>query len=479
MIPSAAGLRVNSDQGLSYYNSSSANRSQFEVEPNGILDAQQIGTDKNLVDSIHSKTTSTRELSATNIEDDRVVTAESELRNAIGGGQRIILYDDITLTSPVRDDFGSADIIIDLNGHSITRADGVDDDMLNLTTTGVVWVCNGFIDGNRPGQTIAEGGTEIFTQNAGEVLYHNISVIDNLGFALYTDECDTVLIDGCTVRSYLNGSTADGPGLDGVHINDAKYATVSDCNIVSGDDAVAIMADDRDIEGVSVSGGTHTSPYHANGVKVVIRSTAAAGREINSVNIDTTSVDTSGSGIIVIDLSGSGSISTLNLNGAVTRPGDDGVYLDVDIANVDIDTTVEDSGGAGISSVGSIDSGSVKGTITNAASPSANIVGGSNINIDLTVDGKSTTTTGLWLENLTNCRVSGTITDTTSACVRGQNSQYIVVSGLVTSGADDFPIKSGNGSDQWTVVGCSGQGNSQTGTSLSGTNTISANNFGN
>ena len=65
MIPSAAGLRINSDQGLSYYNSSSANRSQFEVRPNGILDAQQIGTDKNPVGSIHSETTNTEELSAT------------------------------------------------------------------------------------------------------------------------------------------------------------------------------------------------------------------------------------------------------------------------------------------------------------------------------------------------------------------------------------------------------------------------------
>jgi hypothetical protein len=78
MIPSAAGLRINSDQGLSYYNSSSANKSQFEVRPNGILDAQQIGTDKNPVGSIHSETTNTEKLSGTY---DTLVTSTSELES--------------------------------------------------------------------------------------------------------------------------------------------------------------------------------------------------------------------------------------------------------------------------------------------------------------------------------------------------------------------------------------------------------------
>ena len=81
MIPSAAGLRVNSNKGLSYYNSSSANKSQFEVGPNGVLDAQQIGTDKNPVGSIHSETTNTGELSGIA---DHIVTTTPELESTFG-----------------------------------------------------------------------------------------------------------------------------------------------------------------------------------------------------------------------------------------------------------------------------------------------------------------------------------------------------------------------------------------------------------
>ena len=106
MIPSAAGFRVNSNKGLSYYNSSSANKSQFEVGPNGILDAKQIGTDKNPVGSIHSETTNTGEQSFKTQNSGRtrrVAPSESNGYDSVSAaitdaaeGDRVLILEDVT-----------------------------------------------------------------------------------------------------------------------------------------------------------------------------------------------------------------------------------------------------------------------------------------------------------------------------------------------------------------------------------------------
>ena len=107
MIPSAAGFQINSNKGLSYYNSSSANKSQFEVGPNGILDAQQIGTDKNPVDSIHSKTTNTGELSVTdefNTVKQLVNPTDAEIQTAVDNlnrQEKVQIYGDFTVDSTI------------------------------------------------------------------------------------------------------------------------------------------------------------------------------------------------------------------------------------------------------------------------------------------------------------------------------------------------------------------------------------------
>lgn len=67
MLPSAASFRINSDRGLSYYNSSSADKSQLQVTPDGVLEAQQIGTTSNPINSIHSQLVNTENMNSVRV----------------------------------------------------------------------------------------------------------------------------------------------------------------------------------------------------------------------------------------------------------------------------------------------------------------------------------------------------------------------------------------------------------------------------
>jgi len=80
MLPSAAGYQITSNHPLSYYNQSSSDPN-FEVNTEGTLDTNQIGTNSNPVGSIHSNTINAERVSSNSVSteniNNKVVVPES------------------------------------------------------------------------------------------------------------------------------------------------------------------------------------------------------------------------------------------------------------------------------------------------------------------------------------------------------------------------------------------------------------------
>jgi hypothetical protein len=191
MIPSATGFEINSDKGLKYYNSSSAKKSQFNVSSDGVLEAQQIGTVKNPVESVHSKSVNTEELSA---KSNNNIRYASQFDGANGGEQiqaaidaipsdesGVVVVppvgpDDVSGSSGAIDDWALAKNVWELGQHLVIPshttvvfdscyvflADGTDDNLLRNEAVnqggrdsriGIVGRGDPILDGNATNQT--------------------------------------------------------------------------------------------------------------------------------------------------------------------------------------------------------------------------------------------------------------------------------------------------------------------------------------
>jgi len=68
-----------------------------------------------------------------------------------------------------------------------------------------------------------------------DVTIQGVSLIDAPGFALWPLGCDTVAIEGVTIRSH-------GPNTDGIDIDCSQKVHISDCSVSTGDDAIALKS---------------------------------------------------------------------------------------------------------------------------------------------------------------------------------------------------------------------------------------------
>ena len=82
--------------------------------------------------------------------------------------------------------------------------------------------------GNRPGQCI-------FLHNSKNIRVSGITIVDAPCWTLTFSECEKVRLTDLTIDTDLNV-----PNDDGIHISSCKGVIISDCNISSGDDCIAL-----------------------------------------------------------------------------------------------------------------------------------------------------------------------------------------------------------------------------------------------
>lgn len=82
--------------------------------------------------------------------------------------------------------------------------------------------------GTRPGQCI-------FFHNSKNITVTGIKVVDAPCWTFSFNECENVKLTGLTIDTDLNV-----PNDDGIHISSCKGVIISDCNISSGDDCIAL-----------------------------------------------------------------------------------------------------------------------------------------------------------------------------------------------------------------------------------------------
>lgn len=82
--------------------------------------------------------------------------------------------------------------------------------------------------GTRPGQCI-------FFHNSKNVRVSGITILDAPCWTLSFNECENVKVTGVTIDTDLNV-----PNDDGIHLCSCKGVVISDCNISSGDDCIAL-----------------------------------------------------------------------------------------------------------------------------------------------------------------------------------------------------------------------------------------------
>lgn len=82
--------------------------------------------------------------------------------------------------------------------------------------------------GKRPGQCI-------FFHNSKNVRVSGITIVDAPCWTLSFNDCENIKVTGVTIDTDLNV-----PNDDGIHLCSCKGAIISDCNISSGDDCIAL-----------------------------------------------------------------------------------------------------------------------------------------------------------------------------------------------------------------------------------------------
>lgn len=75
----------------------------------------------------------------------------------------------------------------------------------------------------------------IFFHNSKNISFSGITIVDAPCWTLTCSECENVKIRGLTIDTDLNI-----PNDDGIHISSCKGVIISDCNISSGDDCIAL-----------------------------------------------------------------------------------------------------------------------------------------------------------------------------------------------------------------------------------------------
>lgn len=413
------------------------------------------------------------------------VGSEAELQSALGSDDLIRLVGDVTASSELVGNYDGRDVVIDLNGKTVTRGDGVPEDLFTIDNPGgTVRIVNGRLDGNRRGQDFPneKGYKELTIRHAERVYISRIAVVDNQGFSVNAVECDEVLVSDCTIDTRPDGIGRDGAGLDGVHVYDPVSVNVSNCSIRSGDDAIAITARKRRVNNVSIKGGTLSSPEHANGAKLHIYPTAGENVGFETVTIESTVHDVRGKGIIVVNDSSNGEgVTNGRIGGTVTNAGVNGVDLSVPFENVAIACAVRNVANHGINVMSGGRNLSINGVVQGADSYGIYLCDVESASIDAVVDGQGKMARGIRLEECTDVSISGTVRRTRDAPhangIEGQACRDVVVSGVDVSQVAT-PVVSYDSSDHWTVVGNHGHSNASAQPSLSGTgNVVSSNNF--
>lgn len=117
---------------------------------------------------------------------------------------------------------------IDLNGKAFydTSVMNVPQSKVPLTE-GQISECT-YPIGTRPGQCI-------FFHNSKNIRVSGITVIDAPCWTFSFSECENVRLTNLTIDTDLNV-----PNDDGIHISSCKGVIISDCNISSGDDCIAL-----------------------------------------------------------------------------------------------------------------------------------------------------------------------------------------------------------------------------------------------
>ena len=413
------------------------------------------------------------------------VGSEAELDSALGSETLIQLVDDVTDSGGFFGSYSGEDVVLDLNGQTIGRADELPRNLLTIENPGgSVRIVNGRIDGNRRGQNFPDrkGYNELTVSSAAHAYVSDVAVVDNQGFSINVVACDEVLISDCTVDTRPAGLGSDGAGLDGIHLYDPRSANVSGCSITSGDDAIAVTARDRRVTSVSVKGGTLSSPEHANGVKLHVHGSAGAGVGFETVTIESTVHDVDGNGIIAVNDSSNGEgVTNGRIGGTVTNAGVNGIDLSVPFENVVVESAIRNASNHGINAMSGGRNLHVQGVVQDVGNYGIYLAAVESCSIDAAIDGRGNMARGIRLEDCTDVSISGTIKRTTQGPntngIEGQTCRDVVVSGANISHVAR-PIVSYDSSNYWTVTGCHGHSNNDTDPSLGGQgNVVSANNF--
>lgn len=156
---------------------------------------------------------------STNIED---YPEQDYIHNELGALRALIINRDADNVSIIGEG------IIDLSGRSF-----YDTSVMNVPTSRVpfnekqIAECT-YPIGTRPGQCI-------FFHNSKNVRVSGITILDAPCWTLSFHECENVKVTGVTIDTDLNV-----PNDDGIHLCSCKGVIISDCNISSGDDCIAL-----------------------------------------------------------------------------------------------------------------------------------------------------------------------------------------------------------------------------------------------
>nr|WP_314420598.1 glycosyl hydrolase family 28 protein [uncultured Erwinia sp.] len=92
--------------------------------------------------------------------------------------------------------------------------------------------------------------------NSSNIHIENFTVINNADWAISFEDCDSIVAN--KIKVYGGGRGRPG-GRDGLHFLDCSNVSVSDADIVSGDDCVAITSKYKNIKNIKIKNVTGSS----------------------------------------------------------------------------------------------------------------------------------------------------------------------------------------------------------------------------
>jgi len=191
-------------------------------------------------------------------------------------------------------------------------------------------IIGGKIDGNWVQNTEGANVFGIQFQKVTDSIINNVNINNTYNSALVLYDCENVRVTNVRIVTRLS------TGAAGILVVDSNNIEISSGSIIAGDDALAISAENKNVENITVSNISLFS-YRANGIRINQADSSVARNEtrfIRKVNISNVRVEgalgTYSKGLTVLYPSASGSYFEDSVFTNITIHnirGKDGVYL--------------------------------------------------------------------------------------------------------------------------------------------------------